>query len=123
MRFLHYLFSMNELNADPDQQELAQLFIGYAENRKPWEDIFTFLEKHPWPRAERENRIVHALSTVKVYRVDLYPIAKELGQLIIIGAREPTLPSNAGRQSALTARWNALATSRRKIDVCGIVNS
>src|SRR5215472_9340801 len=87
MRFLHYLFSMNELNADPDQQELAQLFIGYAENRKPWEDIFTFLEKHPWPRAERENRIVHALSTVKVYRVDLYPIAKDLGQLIIIGAR------------------------------------
>jgi len=71
MGFLRYLFSVNKLNADPHQQEPARLFIGYAENRMPSEYVFAFLETHLWSRTERENRIVHTLSMVKVYRVDL----------------------------------------------------
>jgi hypothetical protein len=91
--FFRYIFSINKLNADRHQQALAQLFIDYAERRKPWEDIFAFLEERRWLRDEREHRIVHALSMVRVARVDLYQTAKELGELIIAGARSPTGPS------------------------------
>jgi hypothetical protein len=91
MGWFRYTFSINKWNADPDQQALARLFIDYAERRKSPQDVFAFLEKQigKWPRKELEDRITHALSMVRVYRVDLYPIAKELGQLIIFGANQP----------------------------------
>jgi hypothetical protein len=91
MGLFRYTFSIKKWNADPDQQALAQLFIDYAEHRKSREDVFGFLEKQigTWPREECEDRITHALSMVRVYRVDLYPIGKELGQLIIADLNQP----------------------------------
>jgi hypothetical protein len=85
--FFRYAFSIQKLNREPEQHELAQLFIDYADGRKPWEAIFEFLEPRQWPRDVRELRITHALSLVKVHRRDVYPQASELGRLIMQGAR------------------------------------
>ncbi|HMG78011.1 MAG TPA: hypothetical protein VK591_04960 [Xanthobacteraceae bacterium] len=86
--FFRYLFSIPKLNCEPEQHELAQLFIDYADSRKPWQAIFEFLEAREWPRDVRELRITHALSLVKVHRRDVYPEASWLGRLIIMGARQ-----------------------------------
>lgn len=51
--------------------------------------IFAFLEEGKWARAEREERIAHAISMVRVWRPSLYEVSKDLGQLIIVGGRQP----------------------------------
>jgi hypothetical protein len=40
--FFRYLFSIPKLNREPEQQELAQLFIDYADGRKHWQALFDF---------------------------------------------------------------------------------
>jgi hypothetical protein len=86
--FFRYAFSIPKLNREPEQHELAQLFIECAEGRKSWEAIFDFLVPREWPRDERELRITHALSLVKVQRRDLYAIASEHGRAIMGSARQ-----------------------------------
>jgi hypothetical protein len=76
------LFRVKEMNADPDQQALAQLFIDVVERRKTWAAITFFLTKGEWSRSEQRNRVAHSISMVRVWRADLYPKAKELGELI-----------------------------------------
>jgi hypothetical protein len=68
--FVRYLFSIPKLNREPEQHELAQLFIDFADGRKSWQAVFEFLEPRQWPRDVRELRITHALS--------LEPISKLL---------------------------------------------
>lgn len=80
MGFLSSLFGTNKLNADPDQQALSQLFIDVAERRKHANDILGFLMNKQWSRSEKGNRIIHAISMVKVFRADLYPRVKEIGE-------------------------------------------
>jgi hypothetical protein len=86
---VRYLLSVRKFNRDPEQHELAQLFIDYADGHKPWQAVFEFLEQRQWAqsRDSRELRITHALSLVKVQRLDVYRQASELGRLIMFCAR------------------------------------
>jgi hypothetical protein len=86
--FFRYVSSIPKLNREPEQQELARLFIDCAEGRKSWEAIFEFAVPREWSRDERELRITHALSLVKVQRRDLYAIASEHGRAIMGSARQ-----------------------------------
>jgi hypothetical protein len=90
MGFFRYMLNVKKRNDDPNQLALANLFMEYAEQRKTWEDVFTFLESQigTWPREELEERIVHAIATARGFRPDLYPAMKELGNLIIVGANQ-----------------------------------
>src|SRR5262245_27293938 len=86
--FFRYAFSIPELNREPEQHELARLFIDCTEGRRSWEAIFDFLVPREWSRDERELRITHALSLVKVQRPDLYAEASEYGRAILGSARQ-----------------------------------
>jgi hypothetical protein len=86
--FFRYVFSIPKLNREPEQHELAQLFIDYAEGRKHWQALFDFLEPRQWSRDVWDLRITHALSLVKVHRRDVYPQACEVGQLLMLGRRQ-----------------------------------
>ena len=81
MGFWGMLFNTSKLNSDPNQQELANLLIDAASGKKKDYDVMNFLVKQPWSLSEGGNRIVHALSMVKVRRPDLYPEAKRIGQI------------------------------------------
>lgn len=83
MGFFRALFGTKKWNADPNQQALAQLFIDVAESKKHSNDIIRFFKQHhEWRPSEMGNRVVHALSMVKVFRPDLYPRAKQIGEMI-----------------------------------------
>lgn len=88
--FFRYVFSIPKLNRKPEQHELAQLFIDYADGRVAPQAILDFLEPRRWPRDVRELRITHALSLIKVHRRDVYDRASELGRLIMREARQGT---------------------------------
>jgi hypothetical protein len=55
---VRYHLSVRKFNRDPEQHELARLFIGYADGHKPWQAVFEFLERQ-WlqSRDSRELRI------------------------------------------------------------------
>jgi hypothetical protein len=82
MGFFSSLFQTSKLNSDPDQQALAQLFIDVAESRKHSNDILNFFRTKTYTPSEAGNRVVHALSMVKVFRADLYPKAKKIGEMV-----------------------------------------
>jgi hypothetical protein len=84
MGFFSSLFGASQLNADPVQQELADLIIDVAERRKHANDILTFFDRQGWNRSDRGNRLTHALSMTKVWRADLYPTAKEICRQIYV---------------------------------------
>src|ERR1700719_2688625 len=73
------LFGVNKMNADPDQQELAKLFIECVGRPLGGIEIRSWLAKKHWSNSEASNRVTHALSMVKVWRSDLYPAAKRIG--------------------------------------------
>jgi hypothetical protein len=62
--FFRYVFSISKLNREPEQHELAQLFIDYAEGRKHWQALFDFLEPRQWLRRpsmpERQRSMIPA---------------------------------------------------------------
>ena len=72
---------IGKLNADPVQQQLAQLLIQAAEGPLGGVVIRSFVLKQNWEPFEEQRRIAHAVSMVRVWRPDLYAevnkIAKE----------------------------------------------
>jgi hypothetical protein len=86
--FFRYATSIPKLNREPEQHELAALFIDCVEGRKSWDSIFEFLVPREWSSDERELRITHALSLIKVQRRDLYDEASEHGRSIMASARQ-----------------------------------
>lgn len=82
MGFLSSLFGVSKMNADPDQQLFARMFIEAAESGSMTK-LTNWLIKQPWNAAETRNRIVHALSIVKVSSVPAtFARAKEIGLII-----------------------------------------
>ena len=84
MGFLQSLFGNKNMNADPDQQALTQLFIDAVQDESRIGEIVDFLVDHGWSRTDAGNRVVHALSVVKISRPDLYPRAKTIGEAIYV---------------------------------------
>jgi hypothetical protein len=84
MGFFSALFGIKKLNADPEQQALAQMFIDAAEGKIGTSDIHRHLIKTRRPASDVRSRINHALSTVKVFRPDLYPAASAVGKDIYV---------------------------------------
>ena len=76
--YLKFLFGANKYNADPLQQQLAELIIESVERRRRANDILTFLHSHDWSRSEQGNRLAHAASMTKVWRPDLFPQVRNL---------------------------------------------
>src|ERR1700722_11001905 len=70
LRSCKYALNITKWNADPKQQALAKLFIDTIEGRKSPGDIVAFLNEHEWAGPEAEDRACHALSMVRVFRVD-----------------------------------------------------
>jgi hypothetical protein len=64
------LFGVSKMNADPDQQHLARMFIEAAESgdMRKHVELTNWLIKQPWNASETRNRISHALSIVKISR-------------------------------------------------------
>jgi hypothetical protein len=83
-----YLFSIPKLNREPEQHELARLFIDCTEGRQPWEAVADLVASRQWSRDERELRITHALSLVKLNRRDLYREASLHGRALMYAARQ-----------------------------------
>ena len=81
MGFFSALFGVKKLNADPEQQALAQMFIDAAEGKIGTSDIHRHLIK---TASDVRSRINHALSMVKVFRPDLYPAASAVGKQIYV---------------------------------------
>lgn len=75
---LKYLFGLGKLDADPAQQQLAQLIIEVLERRCNFNDVLGFLLSHGGSRSDQGDRLVHAASIVRVWRADLYSAAKLL---------------------------------------------
>lgn len=85
MGFLSSLFGMKKMNADPDQQLFARMFIDAAEDHGVSKQIelTNWLIQQPWSPSETRNRIAHALSIVKVASVPAtYTRAKEIGRTL-----------------------------------------
>jgi hypothetical protein len=78
------VFGVRKMNADPNQQALAQMLIEVVEGEKNPGDVSIFLAKKGWPRAEAGDRLVHALSMIKIFRPDLYPSARFVSKEIFI---------------------------------------
>jgi hypothetical protein len=79
MGFWGTLFNTGKLNADPSQRSLAQLLIDGAEGVGfGGMMIENYIDEQGWSRTEAENRLIHALSMVKVWRPDLYAEAKKI---------------------------------------------
>ena len=71
------------MNADPNQQLFARLFIEAAESQdmKGQIELTNWLIRQPWSASETRNRIAHALSIVKIASVPAtYARAKEIGR-------------------------------------------
>ena len=84
MGFFKALFSAKKLNADPEQQALAQMFIDAAEGKIKPHDVHSHLIKTRRPASDVRAPINHALSMVKVFRPDLYPAASAVGKDIYV---------------------------------------
>jgi len=85
MGFFGSLFSVRKMNADPDQQLFARMFIEAAESNNVTRqtELTNWLIRQPWSPSETRTRITHALSIVKVSSVPTtYARAKEFGQLL-----------------------------------------
>jgi hypothetical protein len=83
MGFLRSLFSVKKMNADPDQQRLARLFIDAAENGEIV-NLTNFIIEQPWSPSDTRNRISHALSIVKISSIPAtYERAKKIGWELI----------------------------------------
>jgi hypothetical protein len=82
LRSCKYALNVTKWNADLKQQALAKLFIDTIEGRKSPGDIVAFLTEHGWAGAEAEDRACHALSMVRVLRVDLYPKGQLLFKIV-----------------------------------------
>jgi hypothetical protein len=81
--FFSSLFGVSKMNADPDQQRFARMFIEAAEDPSMGRQIelTNWLIQQPWTPSETRNRIMHALSIVKVASVPaIYARAKEIGR-------------------------------------------
>jgi hypothetical protein len=83
--FLSALFGVKKMNADPDQQLFARMFIEAAEDSGIAKQIelTNWLIQQPWTPSETRNRITHALSIVKVASIPAtYARAKEIGRTL-----------------------------------------
>ncbi len=79
MGFFASLFNAPKMNADPEQQEFARLFISAVEQGKEV-DLINWLVKRHWRASETRTRIAHAISIVKIASVpETYRRAKEIG--------------------------------------------
>ena len=79
MGFFGSLFGVSKMNADPEQQQFARLFIEAAESGSTVK-ITNWIIKQPWSASETRTRITHALSIVKISSVPAtYQRAKEIG--------------------------------------------
>jgi hypothetical protein len=84
MGFFKALLIAKKLNADPEQQALAQMFIDAAEGKVRPRDVHSHLVKTGRPASDVRARINHALSMVKIFRPDLYPAASAVGKDIYV---------------------------------------
>lgn len=83
MGFLKALFGVKQMNADPDQQHFARLFIQAAEGQISTSELTNWLISRPWSPSDTRTRITHALSIVKIASVpETYNKAKEFGRLL-----------------------------------------
>jgi hypothetical protein len=74
------LFKVTRMNADPDQQHLARLFVEAAENGRHVQ-LMNWVINQPWNGRETRTRIAHALSIVKVaFLPATYARAREIGR-------------------------------------------
>lgn len=82
MGFFSSLFQTGKLNADPEQQALANALIDSVVNRRGLasKEIFEILSRNRWSRSEQGNRLTHACSMTKVWRPDLYPQVAKLSK-------------------------------------------
>ena len=73
------LFGITKMNADPEQQLFARMFIEAAETENSVK-LTNWLVRRPWSSKETRTRIAHALSIVKISSVpSTYNSAKEIG--------------------------------------------
>jgi hypothetical protein len=80
MRFFRSLFRAGKLNADPVQQQLAQLMIEGAEGPMGSANIRGFVLDQNWTPSEEEDRIYHAVTMAGMKRPDLYHTLKRMGK-------------------------------------------
>jgi len=76
MGFFQKFFQTKRMNADPEQQALAELLIDHAEGPLVKIVVMNWLEEKGWPNSEAGDRLIHALSMVKIARPDVYIAAK-----------------------------------------------
>jgi len=75
MGFFGSLFGVTKMNADPVQQQFAQLLKQAAEDPSKHGQLI----KQGWPGSETRTRVAHALSIVKISSIpDTYSRAKEI---------------------------------------------
>jgi hypothetical protein len=74
---------IHQWNIDPDQQRLAQLFIKYGEGSVCAAELTKFVLYQDWSAKETRQRILHALSIVKIAATPyVYQRAKEMGHTL-----------------------------------------
>lgn len=74
------LFRTKKLNADPNQQALAQALLDSVENNggHATREVFNILTENGWSRSEASTRLAHATSMTRVWRADLHPRVAKL---------------------------------------------
>src|ERR1700722_999946 len=69
--FLKFLFRSRNLDADPAQQQLAQLIVEAVKGPRDFNDVLGFLASLGGSRSDQVERLVHAALIVRVWRPDL----------------------------------------------------
>lgn len=83
MGFFRSLLNFKNMNDDPEQQQLAILFVAAAEDSNGQTELTNWIIRQPWSASETRTRIVHALSLVRVVAPpDTYARAKEIGETL-----------------------------------------
>ena len=84
MGFFRSLFRAGELNANPIQQELADLLIEGCGGVFSGDVLIRSLVlEQNWSRAEEEDRIYNAVTIAGTKRPDLYPELKRAGKAFL----------------------------------------
>jgi hypothetical protein len=74
---------MQQWNNDPNQHRLVQLFIKYGEGSVCAAELTKFVLYRDWSANETRQRILHALSIVKIAATPyVYQRAKEMGHTL-----------------------------------------